>query len=164
MTMHAECVTALSVLERAIDTLPPSTSPGHREPGVAAMLCTAPVLYGLAIPLALLDLSVSTYQWICFPILGIERVARRPYFVFDRALLPYLDPLQKVNCAYCSYANGLLAYVREIAARTEQYWCPLRNRRMPQDAHDRYRDFVTARDAAELRQKIAALRAVTKSR
>jgi hypothetical protein len=29
-----------------------------------------------------------------------------------------------VNCVYCGYFNGLIAYVQEIAARTEQFWLP----------------------------------------
>ena len=28
-------------------------------------------------------------------------------------------------CARRGYANGLMAYVREVAVRTEQYWCPI---------------------------------------
>jgi hypothetical protein len=42
--------------------------------------------------------------------------------IFDRTHLAYLNLVEKINCAYCSYGNGLAAYLREIAARTEQYW------------------------------------------
>jgi hypothetical protein len=33
--------------------------------------------------------------------------------------LAYLNTIEKVGCIYCSYANGLLGLITEIAARTE---------------------------------------------
>ncbi|HEX9881575.1 MAG TPA: hypothetical protein VGA65_03620, partial [Hyphomicrobium sp.] len=84
------------------------------------VVLTAPVIYGLIVPLVLLELSVMLYQAICFPAYGIVKVRRRDYLVFDRGQLAYLNALEKLNCAYCSYANGLIAFVREVAARTEQ--------------------------------------------
>jgi hypothetical protein len=82
---------------------------------------TAPLIYSLIIPLALLDLFITVYQAACFPVYGIPRVRRKDYLIFDRRYLAYLNALEKLNCAYCSYANGLIGYVREIASRTEQY-------------------------------------------
>jgi hypothetical protein len=55
--------------------------------------------------------------------------------VFDRYHLAYLNVLEKLNCAY---ANGLIAYVREIAGRTEQYWCPIKHARRVIGAHSHY--------------------------
>ena len=43
------------------------------------------------------------------------------YLAFDRHRLTYLNFAEKLNCEYCAYANGILAYFTEIAARTEQY-------------------------------------------
>ena len=63
---------------------------------------------------------------------------RRDYFVFDRHHLAYLNAIEKLNCAYCSYANGLVAYVREIAGRTEQFWCPIKHARRAIGAHAHY--------------------------
>lgn len=83
-------------------------------------LLTAPFIYSLLLPLALLDVCVTSYQWLCFPIYGICRVPRREYFVIDRHRLAYLNGIEKMNCTFCSYANGVVAYVREIAARTER--------------------------------------------
>ena len=40
--------------------------------------------------------------------------------VIDRYALSYLNVIEKLNCVYCEYVNGLIAYVQEIAARTEQ--------------------------------------------
>ena len=88
------------------------------------VVLTAPVIYAVIVPLVLLDLFVTIYQRVCFPVYEIPKVNRGDYLVFDRHHLAYLNALEKLNCAYCSYANGLIAYVREIAGRTEQYLVP----------------------------------------
>jgi hypothetical protein len=111
------------------------------------VVLTAPVIYSLIAPLLLLDLVVTVYQAICFPVYGIGKVRRRDYFIFDRHHLAYLNALEKLNCAYCSYANGLIAFVREIAARTEQHWCPIKHARRAIGAHEHYREFVDYGDA-----------------
>ena len=84
------------------------------------VVLTAPVIYAVIVPLVLLDLFVSIYQRVCFPVYEIPTVNRGDYLIFDRHHLAYLNALEKLNCAYCSYANGLIAYVREIAGRTER--------------------------------------------
>ncbi|AXS40815.1 hypothetical protein [Breoghania sp. L-A4] len=119
---------------------------------------TAPVIYSLIVPFVLLDLFVTLYQAICFPAYGIRKVRRAEYFAFDRAHLGYLNAIEKLNCAYCSYANGLLAYVSEIAARTEQYWCPIKHSRRVLGVHSRYREFVDFGDADAFREESDALR------
>ena len=102
------------------------------------VILTAPVIYAGIVPFLLLDLFVTVFQAVCFPIYGIAKVKRADYLVFDRHHLAYLNALEKLNCAYCSYANGLIAYVREIAARTEQYWCPIKHARRVVGTHARY--------------------------
>jgi hypothetical protein len=84
-------------------------------------IVTAPFIYACIIPFALLDLFVSMYQAVCFPVYGIPKVQRRDYMAIDRNKLRYLNALEGLNCMHCSYANGLLAYVVEIAGRTEQH-------------------------------------------
>ena len=81
-------------------------------------LLTAPIVYSLLLPCVLLDAWTTAYQWICFPIYGIAPVRRADYLVFDRAELPYLNAIEKFHCFYCSYGNGVAAYLREVAART----------------------------------------------
>lgn len=93
------------------------------------IIVSGPLLYAGLLLLVALDVWVSLYQRLCFPMCGIALVRRDEYIVIDRWKLPYLNPIQKVNCDYCSYATGLIAYVREIAARTEQYWCPIKHSR-----------------------------------
>lgn len=111
------------------------------------VILVAPVIYSLIIPFVILDIFVSVYQAICFPVYGIEKVRRKDYFIFDRSSLGYLNAIEKLNCAYCAYGNGLIAYVREIAARTERYWCPIKHARRVIGAHGHYRDFADYGDA-----------------
>ena len=121
------------------------------------VVLTAPVIYGPIVPLVLLELSVMLYQAICFPAYGIVKVRRRDYLVFDRGQLAYLNALEKLNCAYCSYANGLIAFVREVAARTEQYWCPNKHARRLIAAHNYYAEFIDYGDAEAYRRRIAEM-------
>jgi hypothetical protein len=116
------------------------------------VILAAPIIYSLIVPLVLLDLFVTVYQFVCFPIYGISRVRRSAYFVFDRRHLAYLNALEKLNCAYCSYANCLIAYVREIAGRTESYWCPIKHARRVIGAHAYYLQFQDYGDAIGYRR------------
>jgi len=121
-------------------------------------VATAPFVYAVFFPLLLLDLFVMAYQFVCFPLYGIPRVRRRDYLVFDRAHLAYLNAIEKFNCAYCSYGNGLAAYVREVVARTEQYWCPIKHARRLLQAHPHYGGFVDYGDGEGYRRELNALR------
>lgn len=119
---------------------------------------TAPVIYSVLFPMLLLDLFVTIYQHICFRAYGIPRVKRSDYFVYDRAHLAYLNLIEKINCAYCSYGNGLMAYGREVVARTEQYWCPIKHARKVMAAHPYYTGFVDFGDAESYKQELERLR------
>ena len=119
---------------------------------------TAPVIYAVFFPMVLLDISVTVYQHICFRAYGITRVKRSDYFVYDRSHLAYLNALEKINCAYCSYGNGLMAYAREIVARTEQYWCPIKHARKVMAAHPYYTGFVDFGDAQSYKDELENLR------
>ncbi|KLU05571.1 hypothetical protein RISK_002203 [Rhodopirellula islandica] len=122
------------------------------------MILTAPVIYSLIIPLALLDLFVSVYQWICFPVYHIPRVRRAEYVVIDRHLLNYLNVIEKLNCVYCGYGNGVLAYASEISSRTEQYWCPIKHAKLGKGCHSRQCLFCDFGDADGFRREYATLR------
>lgn len=78
-------------------------------------------------------------HFICFPVDGIPKVKRDQYVIFDRQSLRYLNVIEKLNCTYCSYFNGLIVYVQEIAARTEQYWCPIKHARRIVAMRSRYK-------------------------
>jgi len=126
--------------------------------GSALNLLTLPVIYSLAIPLLLLDAWVSLFQVLCFPLFGIARVPRAPFFAFDRHRLAYLNAIEKAHCAYCSYATGLLSYVSEVAARTEQYWCPIKHERPIAAPHDRYQLFFEFGDAEGYHGQLSSIR------
>jgi hypothetical protein len=132
--------------------------PAYIREGDLLSLLTAPVIYSLLLPLVMLDAGVWLYQRVCFPIYGIARVPRRRYFAIDRHKLAYLNGIEQLNCTYCSYANGLLAYVREVTARTEQYWCPIKHARAIPAPHRRYHLFLSYGDAHAYRTRLASLR------
>lgn len=111
------------------------------------VILSAPLIYSVAIPFALIDLWVTLYQRICFPIYGIAHVKRSDHIVFDRHQLAYLNGIQKFNCLYCGYGNGVASYVREVAARTEKYWCPIKHARRVKGPHAYYGEFCDFGDA-----------------
>jgi hypothetical protein len=121
-------------------------------------MLTAPFVYSLIVPVVILDLWVSVYQAICFRFYGIARVRRSAYIVIDRQHLAYLNTIEKLNCVYCGYVNGVFAYVREIAGRTEQYWCPIRHATRVRAPHPQYRHFVDYGDAEAYRTRLLPLR------
>ena len=123
-----------------------------------ASILTAPVIYSLIVPLVAIDLWANLYQQICFRAYGIPRVRRADYVVFDRAALAYLNWIEALNCRYCSYANGVVAFVREIASRTEQYWCPIKHALKTTDPHRRYVGFLDYGDADGYRTRLEELR------
>lgn len=120
---------------------------------------TAPVIYSMAVPLVLLDICVTLFQAICFPVYRIAKARRSDYIVFDRQHLGYLNAIEKFHCAYCAYANGLLAYACEIIARTEQYFCPIKHARKMLGAHSRYARFLAYGEAADFHKKLEEFRA-----
>ncbi|MBW6506562.1 MAG: hypothetical protein K0B00_07430 [Rhodobacteraceae bacterium] len=122
------------------------------------VVLTSPLIYALIFPFVVLDLFVTIYQAICFPVYGIAKVRRRDHIVIDRHMLAYLNGIQKLNCVYCGYGNGLLSYAREIAARTEQYWCPIKHARRVEGAHSYYPGFVDYGDAAAFQAELELLR------
>jgi hypothetical protein len=117
-------------------------------------ILSAPFIYGMIVPLVIYDISLTVYQHICFRLYRIPRVRRSDYIIIDRHHLAYLNSIEKINCAYCGYGNGLIAYAREITARTEQYWCPIKHARKVLDAHARYPYFLSYGDATDLQKKI----------
>ncbi|WP_135621985.1 hypothetical protein [Solemya pervernicosa gill symbiont] len=119
---------------------------------------TAPLVWLILFPALLIDLSVSLFHAICFPLYGIPRVRRSDYIVIDRHYLRYLNIIERLNCIYCGYFNGLIAYIREIAARVEQHWCPIKHARHTAAFHSRYSNFIDYGDAKQFRQRYESIR------
>lgn len=121
-------------------------------------ILTVPIIWFCLLPALFLDGVVSFYQFVCFPVYRIPRVRRADYVVIDRYALRYLNLIEKINCVYCGYFNGLIAYVQEIAARTEQYWCPIKHARKVAHIHSRYARFLEYGDGREYKNKIEEIR------
>jgi len=120
-------------------------------------IVSSPFIYSMIVPIVIFDITITLYQHICFRLYGIRRVVRSNYIVMDRHQLAYLNGIEKLNCIYCGYGNGVVAYSREVIARTEQYWCPIKHARKIVGSHRRYHKFSDYGDAEnyqELRIKL----------
>jgi len=121
-------------------------------------LITGPIIYSMIVPLVIADVFISFYQFTCFPIYGIKRVRRGDYIIFDRQQLNYLNFIEKFHCTYCAYGSGMIAYISEIVARTEQYFCPIKHARKVLGTHDRYARFLDFGEAEDYQAKLEKFR------
>ena len=121
-------------------------------------LLTGPIIYSMIVPMLILDVCISFYQLTCFPIYEIKLVKRRDYISFDRHHLHYLNWIEKFHCTYCAYGAGLLAYITEIVARTEQYFCPIKHARKVMGTHSRYIKFLDYGDAKNYQENLENFR------
>ncbi len=122
--------------EKSEQRLPPGSSlslPSQHptlpvfRPLTLGVVLASPILYGIFVPLVLLDLSLTIYHWTVFPLLHIPMVQRKSYIRLDRHRLSYLPWIVKLTCSYFGYANGLLQYAVRLAGDTEAYFCPLKH-------------------------------------
>lgn len=120
-------------------------------------LISGPFIWLPLLGVLFLDLLISIYQAICFPVYGLEKVKRSTYIlVRDRNKLAYLDPLDKLSCMYCGYVNGFLLYAKEIAGRTEKYWCGIKHEAKPgfkTQASQVEQNFARFGDEADFKKK-----------
>lgn len=105
----------------------------RREGAVKAVrhLISAPFIYAIFPAFVLVHAFFELYHFVCFPLYGIPYVQRSRYLRVDRQKLSYLNWVEKLNCVYCGYVNGILNYMVEIAARTETYWCAIKHQKYP---------------------------------
>lgn len=122
------------------------------------IILTSPVIYGLVVPVIITDLTVTIFQSLCFPAYKIPKVKRRDYLALDRKKLSYLTLVQKFNCLYCDYVNGVFAYASEVAGRTEWYWCPIKHPDNAQRSHQHYDKFIAFGDGEDFAKKHKARR------
>ena len=101
------------------------------------LLC-APFTWILIIPLIFLDIFTELYRQITFRLYKIPLVKRSHYLKIDRHKLKYLSFPNKISCAYCGYAIGLINYISEIGARTEKYWCPIKHKQSKNFINPKY--------------------------
>ena len=130
-----------------------TSDPGNQDtvwrPLTWHVLLASPILYGIFIPLLILDLSLTIYHWTVFPILHIPRIRRNAYIRLDRQHLSYLPWIVKLTCTYCGYANGLLHYGVRLAGDTEAYFCSIKHQLRQQEFHEppHHRHFAPFGDA-----------------
>lgn len=74
------------------------------------------------------DIFLEFYHRLAFPLYGIPTIKRSKYIKIDRHKLNYISISDKINCAYCGYANGLLNYATKIVGETEKYWCGIKHK------------------------------------
>lgn len=103
----------------------------HAKKGWLHIL-TAPFIW-LPLPfIILVDITCALYEFICFPVYGINWVKRSKHIlILDRNKLQYLNPAEKLSCMYCGYVNGVFLYLKEVAGLTEKYWCGIMHENKP---------------------------------
>jgi len=121
-------------------------------------LLTSPLIYGMIIPAILLDVILFFYQQIIFRIYKFESLKRSDYIIFDRQYLGYLNSIEKFNCMYCSYFNGLMHYASAIASRTELYFCPIRHAKKVAYQHEYYDELFEYGLGNDYQEKLKSLR------
>lgn len=128
------------------------------------MLLSLPFIYGMIIPGVFLHICIEIYHQVCFRLYGIPCVNPKDYFIIDRHHLSYLNAFEKLNCMYCGYFNGLMGYSREIAGRTERFFCPIKHAKNSKNQHAQYDYFVEYLDGEEYRNKIDDIRCFSELR
>ncbi len=121
-------------------------------------LLASPLVYAMVIPAMLFDIVLFVYQQVVFRIFKFKFIKRSDYITFDRQYLGYLNPIEKLNCMYCSYFNGLMQYAAAIAGRTELYFCPIKHAKKVAYEHDYYDEFFRYGDEDEYQKKLETLR------
>lgn len=118
----------------------------------------APIIYGMVIPTILFDAILFIYQHVVFRIFKFEFIKRSNYIIFDHQYLGYLNPVEKLNCVYCSYVNGLMQYASAIASRTEFYFCPIKHAKKVAYEHSYYDKYLSYGDGEDYQKKLKVLR------
>jgi hypothetical protein len=117
-------------------------------------IISAPIVYMMIIPAVILDLMLFVYVEVIFRIYKFPKIKRSDYIVFDRHYLRYLNFIERLNCVYCSYFNGLINYTAAIAARSELYFCPIKHAKKIAYTHEYYYDFLPYANAKSYHDKL----------
>lgn len=84
--------------------------------GAFAMFLCIP---GLMI--AHLTFTVLLYQWLVCPLLGIKHVRWKDYVIIDRHRIKALSRIDRLNCKFCGYANGLCGMMNQEYDNLAEY-------------------------------------------
>lgn len=118
----------------------------------------APLIYAMVIPAMLFDVILFIYLHVVFRIFKFKFIKRSDYMHFDHHYLGYLNPIEKLNCLYCSYFNGLMLYASAIAGRTELYFCPIKHAKKVVSQHKYYNEYLSYGDEEDYQKKLKELR------
>jgi len=108
---------------------------------------SAPFIYGMVIPSIALHFFAEVYHQVCFRLYGLKLLNVANFIVIDRHKLSKLSPMEKINCMYCGYINGLYAYLVALARSTEEYWCAVKHEVGPAQKSQRQQAFFLSRDS-----------------
>lgn len=121
-------------------------------------ILSIPFIYMMIVPAIILDIFLFVYQQTALRLYKVPLVKRSEYIIFERKHLDYLNLIQKVNCLYCSYVNGLFSYAVEIAGRTEKYWCPIKSASRKKWWHDWEEYFAEYGDPEKFKEVFTSLK------
>jgi len=121
-------------------------------------LLSSPLIYAMIIPAFFLDVMLFLYVKVVGKVFKFDFPKRNMYIVFDRQYLGYLNIMEKLNCMYCSYFNGLMAYASAIASRTEYYFCPIKHAKKIAYDHKYYNRYFSYGDEDRYQEKLKKLR------
>lgn len=99
-------------------------------------------IYSMIIPIMIIDAWTQIYQLVYFGLRGIPFVKRSEFLIMDRFNLKKLTFAQKVNCLYCEYANGVLAWLKAVANQTEIHSCAIKHSVQPL-GHEHQQNFYS---------------------
>lgn len=99
-----------------------------KNPNILLLAVATFMIYSMIVPYVICDIWTNLYQIFYFKIMGIPTIDRREYFTLDRGKLSKLNVLQKTNCVYCGYINGLVAWQKAVANQTELYSCAIKHK------------------------------------
>ena len=121
-------------------------------------LLTAPLIYAMVIPAIIFDVLLYVYQQVAFRVFKFEFIKRSDYMLFDHHYLGYLNPIENLNCLYCSYFNGLMLYASAISGSSELYFCPIKHAKKVVFQHRYYDEFLPYGDEEDYQKKLKELR------
>lgn len=78
-------------------------------------------------PLVMVDVFIWQFQNIYFWGMEIPLIKRKNFVIMDRYMLGKLTIWQRINCFYCEYANGIVAYAKAVVNQTELYSCAIKH-------------------------------------
>lgn len=117
-------------------------------------IVSTPFIWVPIIFIAILDIFIEIYHRTCYPLYGLKYRKRSEYIKIDRHKLSYLNPIEKIGCMYCGYANGFFHYASAIAGDAEKYWCGIKHsqsKKFREPAH--HKDFLSYGDEDAFQEK-----------